>query len=136
MQPIELLVDIHCARPEWATQSGGNFDKLIYKNEYQHPGYRIYIDENLITERNWYWNDSTLIREHLWVDLAPGKEYTIELDPILIIPEHAKFNLKNFQIIKRNYEVIAEQDHCICFKTYKYKIKERSNETRRIFERR
>ena len=117
MQPVELLVDVHCIKPETVQQ----------------PNYRIYIDGDLITERTWAWNDNTLIREHLWVDLEPGKDYTIELESIIT---DAKFDLKNLQIIKRNYEVITEQDHRICFKTYKYKIKERSNETRRIFERR
>jgi hypothetical protein len=120
MLPVELLVDIHCTRPEVTVQ----------------PNYRIYIDDDLITERNWAWDNNTLIREHLWVDLEPGKDYNITLEPILAVSEQAKFDLKNFQIIKRNYEVITEQDNSICFKTYKYKIKERSNETRRIFERR
>lgn len=136
MQSIELLVDIHCSRPGWETQLDNNFNSLIYKSEYQPPVYRIYVGGNLITERTWIWGDQTLIREHLWIDIQYGDEYSIELSPILVIPEQANFNLKNFRLMTRSYEITTEQDYRICFKTYKYKIREQHYENPRLFSRR
>lgn len=37
------------------------------------PRYRIYVDNDLITERSWIWKDSiTCLQENIWVNLNGG----------------------------------------------------------------
>lgn len=41
--------------------------------------YRVYVDNDLITERTWIWHENQIfIREHVWVNLEPGK-HTVEV---------------------------------------------------------
>ncbi len=37
------------------------------------PVYRIYVNDELFTERLWRWNDNTVIREILQLEVPPGK---------------------------------------------------------------
>jgi hypothetical protein len=44
------------------------------------PRYRIYVDEELMTERDFIWNgNENYLREHIVVELAEG-EHNIRLD--------------------------------------------------------
>jgi hypothetical protein len=59
---VELTVDVKC---DW----GG----------YQ-PSYRIYVDNELLTERTYLWNNKdAFIREHIVIDVCPG-EHTLRLE--------------------------------------------------------
>lgn len=53
------------------------------------PAYRVYVNDELFTERGWYWNDAYL-REFLQILAKPGL-YTIRIEPVL--PTLAKFTV-------------------------------------------
>jgi hypothetical protein len=37
------------------------------------PVYRVYVNDNLVTERNYIWESTHFIREHVFVKLSDGK---------------------------------------------------------------
>lgn len=52
---IEITAEINCIH---------SFDR---------PSYRLYIDNDLITERTWIWDHNhTKIEEHIFVSIEPG----------------------------------------------------------------
>jgi hypothetical protein len=55
MALVRLTADVYCHRSE-----GG-------------PSYRIYVDDEMLTERSWIWPAyETFVRELVEVDVAPG----------------------------------------------------------------
>jgi len=56
MVTVQLAVDVHC---DLSTDS---------------PVYRVYVDNDLYTERTWIWPSyQNFIREHLVAELNPGQ---------------------------------------------------------------
>lgn len=55
------------------------------------PAYRVYVDDELFTERTWRWNDA-YIKETLQILAAPG-QYKIRLEPVK--PTLAQFTVFN-----------------------------------------
>lgn len=49
--------------------------------EAENQSYRLYIDDNLITERTWIWSAQYRIKEHVYVDIEPG-EHTIRVESV------------------------------------------------------
>lgn len=48
----------------------------------QSPRYRVYVDNNLLTERDFIWPGSTtFVRENILVNLTPGK-HTLKIEQI------------------------------------------------------
>ena len=61
MSTVTVTADVYATRSEGA------------------PIYRIYVDGDLLTERNWAWPAyENYVREHIEVDVAPG-EHRLEL---------------------------------------------------------
>lgn len=58
------------------------------------PVYRVYVNDELFTERTWVWTDAYL-EEMLQIDAPPG-EYRIHFD--LVPPHLAKINVKNIRV--------------------------------------
>ena len=55
MSATTITVDVYCARSEGS------------------PIYRVYVDDDLLTERNWSWPAyEVYIQEHIEVDVAPS----------------------------------------------------------------
>jgi len=70
---VKLSVEVHCQK---LLDDGPH---LKYKN--QKPSrYRIYIDDDLMTERNWIWDQNTFICENLLVDLPTNSSHNIRVD--------------------------------------------------------
>jgi hypothetical protein len=59
------------------------------------PAYRIYVNDELFSERTWIWTDQFL-REMLQIQAAPGV-YRVQLVPVL--PQLAKFSVSNYRIV-------------------------------------
>lgn len=61
----------------------------------EHPCYRVYVDNDLLTERTFIWpGHEVYIKEHLAVDLKPGAhELRIEQ-----INGHGKIQVKNITL--------------------------------------
>lgn len=41
------------------------------------PQYRLYVNDDLITERLWIWDATTVIEENVTVDLSPNQYHSI-----------------------------------------------------------
>jgi hypothetical protein len=68
---VQITVQIHC----WARKPFAAED----------PRYRLYIDNDLITERTWDWDNwgmQTYIEENLCVELDKGVNHTVRLELI------------------------------------------------------
>jgi hypothetical protein len=44
--------------------------------------YRIYVNDHLLTERDWIWSLDTYIEENIRVDIKPNSVNSIVLEPI------------------------------------------------------
>lgn len=93
---VELAIDVKC---RWDTYA---------------PSYRIYIDDELLTERSYIWHNSeAYIRENILVNLAPG-EHTLILEKCGEKWVWGEFSLENFTIdgsraiLLNNHFTIAE----------------------------
>jgi hypothetical protein len=73
---VRVLADINC---EW---------------EGLDPIYRVYVNEELFTERTWCWGNDYL-EEMLQIEAAPG-EYIIRVD--LVPPHLAKLTVSNLRV--------------------------------------
>lgn len=97
MPHVNLSIEIHCNFPSWI-KSG-----YIFKNPigdypvFRQPIYRLYVDNDLITERTWVWEDGIYINEDLWVDLDESTIHKLTVQPILKNPAQAKFLAFNLQ---------------------------------------
>jgi hypothetical protein len=103
MTALNLTVEVNCHRPAWS----------INKN---YPtAYRIYNNNDLLTERTWMWNNNTVIRENIWLYTDTNVSNVLTITPVVNIQEQAAFNLNNFTVL--NHSVSAEQinEHTISF---------------------
>lgn len=85
MTAVNLTVEIHCLKPSWVN--------------YENNKYRIYVNDDLLTERTWIWELNTLINENIWVDIPLYSTNTVRLELILQDKSVAKFALGNLQVI-------------------------------------
>ena len=103
-----IKVEVHCARPAWA--------ELHWDFKYRDSRYRLYVDDDLITERTWIWNNSTFLQENLWVNIDPSATHTLKLESVTHIPEQAKFSLESPLIDNGNLIVTSTNPTEISFK--------------------
>jgi hypothetical protein len=68
-----------------------SFDLFCDKGE--NPRYRIYVNNELFTERTYIWKGVKYVRENLQVNAPPG-EYTIKIEKI----DPGKFRVRNTKI--------------------------------------
>jgi hypothetical protein len=91
MKEVRISVEIHCLEPRWVEQ--------------EQSKYRLYLDDEMLTERDWVWTQDTLIREYLVVEVSQGFTHTIRVDVIKVKPSYlTKLALKNLTVdeIKQN----------------------------------
>jgi len=69
------------------------------------PIYRLYIDDDLITERKWIWDNSTFIDENLYINAPIDKNHTIKIECLKFQPR--SFELKNLRI---DGAVVSDQE--------------------------
>ncbi len=76
MREVSISVDLYC---KW---------------EVTPPVYRLYVDDELLTERTYIWNNAEqFVREHVIVNLEPGT-HTLRVESV---------NLKFTNFAKRNF---------------------------------
>jgi len=63
MKQVELTCEVRCL------------------DEAENQSYRLYVDNNLITERTWIWHNQIRIKEHVYIDIEPG-EHTIKVESV------------------------------------------------------
>ena len=57
--------------------------------------YRIYLEDELLTERTWRWDDKTYLEEMLQIKAEPGL-YKVSLEKAL--PTKTRFTVKNMRV--------------------------------------
>ena len=65
------------------------------------PVYRLFINDELLTERTYIWRDQYL-EEHIQLDIAPGK-YRLRLEKVKTLP-----NYKATQMLKSSYKAVDQ----------------------------
>jgi len=76
-----------------------SFDLFLEKGH--KPRYRLFVNNELFTERTYIWTDNWYVKEHLQVYAKPG-EYKIELVKL----DPAKYSMRNTKIEKGKGEVL------------------------------
>ena len=90
MLEVNLIFEVHCQRPPW-----GINNPVI---KFLDSRYRVYVNDDLITERSWIWDDNIFLKESVWINYVQGSEHTLKIESIVCIPEQAVFTVNNFQI--------------------------------------
>lgn len=104
MSDVKLIVNVHCHRPEWAiTNPIEKFNDVRY---------RLYVNDELFTERTWSWPNNYLLLETLWA-ANNQQTYTIHLEPVTVSPSQAKFRLENMKITNFRYQTVSVSDQSI-----------------------
>ena len=103
MNEVNLKVQVHCLRPSWV--------------DFENNKYRLYVDNDMITERSWIWNTKTLLDENIWVELELDTEHSIKIVPVLDpINSFVKFTLKNLRINNNSYYTENEEQLELSFR--------------------
>lgn len=89
MLEVNLIFEVHCQRPPW-----GIINPISKFNDSR---YRIYVDDDLITERSWTW-DNIFLKESVWIKSINGCDHILKIEPVVCIPEQAVFTIDNFEI--------------------------------------
>jgi hypothetical protein len=129
MIEINLAVELWGQIPNWqkVLHSSVTKSSRIPKG-YIEPKYRIYINDNLITERSWTWENNILLDENIWIYGEHDTDYILHLESIVFVPEQAVFKFSNFRGLNHNLTLNSIEDTVINFKTHKYNIEELANE--------
>jgi len=76
-----------------------SFDLFCDKGD--SPRYRLYINDELFTERTYIWKGTTYLRENLQIDAGPG-DYEIRLEKL----DPAKYRMRNLTVDDGPAEII------------------------------
>jgi hypothetical protein len=91
MNFINLVFDVHATKPSWVTT---NQPMIDFEKDVANSRYRIYVNNDLIVERNWLFDNNTILRENLCLNYV-SEIYNLKLEPVIHNPVQIKFNLKN-----------------------------------------
>ena len=85
MSEVSLRVQIHCLQPNWV--------------EHENSRYRLYVNDDLITERTWIWPMNIYIAEEFLVEVPESESHIVRLETILDNPRSlTQFGLQNFYV--------------------------------------
>ena len=101
MNAVNLTVEVHCLIPSWVN--------------YENNKYRIYVNDDLLTERTWIWELNTLINENIWVIISATSTNTVRLEQILQDKSVAQFALRNLQVVNAPFTSEQINDLTISF---------------------
>ena len=80
-----LDVEVHCLQPRWVTD--------------ERSKYRLYLDGELLTERDWIWSQETYIQENIVVELSKDTSHTISVSVVKSNPSYlTQLALQNLHI--------------------------------------
>ena len=103
MNEVNIKVQVHCLKPSWVVA--------------EKHRYRLYVNDDMLTERSWIWDINTVIDEDIWVNLQPDTTNLIKLEPVLDpINSMAKFGLMNMLVNNNPVEDIGNEQLEISFK--------------------
>lgn len=80
-----LDVEVHCLQPRWVADEGSK--------------YRLYLNDELLTERDWIWSKDTYIHENMIVEVPKGLMHTVRVEVIKSNPTHiTQLALRNLNV--------------------------------------
>jgi hypothetical protein len=79
-----LTIQVHVLKPSWI--------------QYEKNRYRLYVDDCLLTERDWIWDLNTFIEENIYITSEPGQVHHLRLEPILKHKSVAQFVLRTLKV--------------------------------------
>ncbi len=85
-------VEVHCLQPRWVSD--------------EHSRYRLYIDDELLTERDWIWSQDNYIHESIIVELTRGTTHSVRVEVIKSNPTYLT------QLALRNLNVNGKPKDC------------------------
>jgi hypothetical protein len=119
---ISITVEVHALQPAWI--------------DVETPKYRLYVNDDLITERTWIWNMQTYIEEYIRVDVMSGISNTIRVELIKSKPmDLSQISLQNLKINGHLKSDSSKHRTELSFISYKYNIPRNKHEGPRIFKR-
>lgn len=99
----EITIEVHCLRPRWADKEG--------------TIYRLFLNNELMTERTWVWSMKSLIRERFAVDIEKDTDHNLRLEVIRTKPTAmTQLILKNLLLNRHEYQGLYGQGEEINFK--------------------
>ena len=96
-------------------QEKGNeyaFNLSIQQKFKKLPKYRIYVNDDLIVERDWIWDNNIYIEGDIWVDCELEQDCVVRLEPITFTNLTKVFTT----------EKIAVENNCCQFDIEKFQI--------------
>jgi len=82
------------------------FDLKVERlNNQEKPGYRLYINDELFTERNWRWPQTCIVEELLQIKAVPGK-YKVKIKKSY--PTKVRFNISNMRVDLGDARIIED----------------------------
>ena len=101
MNAVNLTVEVHCLMPSWVNHENNK--------------YRLYVNDDLLTERTWIWELNTLINENIWVIIPATSANTVRLEQIIQDKSVAQFALRNIRVIDTPFTSEQINDLTISF---------------------
>jgi len=102
MEDININFFVHCNRPGWAVNGDPKYKDLKY---------RIYVDNDLITERSWIWGDDIALHENIYVKFDTSEQHKLRIEPVLIISNQAQFEIHNPSSEGRRFVVLQRAEY-------------------------
>ena len=104
MDTINLIFNLHGTIPKWVE----NQKIQSYEKNFLNSRYRIYVNNDLIVERNWLFDNNIFLRESLWLNCIL-KEYTLKIEPIVFNLNQIKFFIKNPKVNNKSIDFNPDQ---------------------------
>ena len=90
MSVHQLDIDILCDIPSWVEHHRDV--------EFRDTKYRIYVDDDLLTERDWDLGNNLYVKERMWIHSNSDQQHVFRLIPVIKSKTQAKFTIRNFMI--------------------------------------
>lgn len=94
MKEINILFELHLLVPSKLP----HFDIVDHTLDKEISRYRLYVNDDLITERDWPWDHHTYLNENFWILGKEQQEYVVKIDPLFYFTNIAKFKIKNLRV--------------------------------------
>ena len=101
MIQADVAVDIVCLQPRWIVQ-----ENVIY---------RLYMNDELLTERNWIWEQNIFIRESFIVNVEPYYSNQLRLELIKDRKAMAQFAFRDLVVNGESKRIPESKDQVSFF---------------------
>jgi hypothetical protein len=127
---VNLNLEVHCQKPYWVqhikdyvlSQSVIDYPVIThFSNIIKYSRYRIYVNDDLITERNWIWDNNTYLKESIWIQTEKDQNNVVRLEPALENHQRAQFRIDNLSVKTHTLsELYQVDDLTVNFRVDKY----------------